>query len=76
VESAKYPERDRLTALQQIARPSMNLLRRLLSSKSTPRRLRVLATEKYSLACARRDLLKHARQNESRKDTDRSQQHA
>jgi hypothetical protein len=60
----KYSVKARVQALQQIPRPSLNLLRRLLSSNSTPRRLKLLAAEMYSLAMARRELLKHARQTE------------
>jgi hypothetical protein len=71
VEDPKHTCRARLAALQRIGRPSMSLLRRLLASPTTPRRLKLLAAEMYALAVARKELFKNARQIESRKDTDR-----
>jgi hypothetical protein len=61
VENKKFPAKARLMALDQIPRPSLNLLRRLLSSESTPRRLRLLAAQKYSIAMARKELTRNAR---------------
>jgi hypothetical protein len=60
VEDKKLPCKARMEALQQIARPSVELLRRLLASKSTPSRLRLLAAQKYDLAIARKELLREA----------------
>ena len=54
VEDKKLPCKARMEALQQIARPSVELLRRLLASKSTPSRLRMLAARKYELAMSRK----------------------
>jgi hypothetical protein len=62
VENRKFPAKARLMALEQIPRPSLSLLRRLLSSESTPRRLRLLAAQKYSIAVARKELIRNARQ--------------
>jgi hypothetical protein len=52
----RLPAKVRIAALSQILRPSLNLLRRLLSQRTTPPRLRVLAAQKYSLAVARKEL--------------------
>jgi hypothetical protein len=57
----RLPAKSRIIALEQIARPSLNLLRRLLSQKSTPPKLRLLAAHKYTLAVARKELT-HAAQ--------------
>lgn len=62
VENQKFPAKARLMALEQIPRPSLSLLRRLLSSESTPRKLRLLAAQKYSIAVARKELIRNARQ--------------
>ncbi len=56
VEDTRLPAKSRLMALEQIARPSLNLLRRLLAAKSTPPKLRLLAAQKYSIAMARKEL--------------------
>jgi hypothetical protein len=61
VEDTKLAAKYRLTALEQMNRPSLRLLRRLLSAKSTPAKLRLLAAHKYDLAASRRDLLKNAK---------------
>ena len=58
----RIPAKARIMALEQIARPSLNLLRRLLSQRTTPPRLRLLAASKYTLAVARKELLTHAPQ--------------
>jgi hypothetical protein len=58
--SGRFSAKDRLFALEQIPRPSLSLLRRLLSAKRTPRRLRLLAAQRYSLAIARRELVRNA----------------
>jgi hypothetical protein len=62
VENGKFPAKTRLMALEQIARPSLSLLRRLLSSKSTPSKLRLLAAERYSIGVARKELIRNAKQ--------------
>lgn len=55
VMDTRLPAKSRIIALEQIARPSLNLLRRLLSQKSTPARLRLLAASKYADAIAREE---------------------
>jgi hypothetical protein len=45
VEDKRLPCKARMEALEQIARPSVELLRRLLASKSTPSRLRAGSKE-------------------------------
>ena len=59
VEDTRLPAKSRLMALEQIARPSLNLLRRLLAAKSTPPKLRLLAAQKYSIAMARKELTRN-----------------
>jgi hypothetical protein len=49
----------RAHALAQMLRPSISLLRKLLSAKDTPKVVRLLATELYAVACTRRELLRH-----------------
>jgi hypothetical protein len=56
VENRRFSAKDRLYALEQIPRPSLSMLRRLLSAERTPRKLRMLAAQKYSLAMARKEL--------------------
>jgi hypothetical protein len=46
----------RIAAFQRIIRPSLNLVRKLLSAKKTPPRLRLIVAEKYALAFSRRKL--------------------
>ena len=58
----RLPCKARVKALEQIARPSLNLLRRLLRLKTTPPRLRLLAAQKYAVAMTRLELMKNARQ--------------
>ncbi|HWO36548.1 MAG TPA: hypothetical protein VNO32_47805 [Candidatus Acidoferrum sp.] len=53
----RLPAKARIIALEQIARPSLNLLRRLLSQKTTPPRLRLLAS-KYAAAIAEKEVRK------------------
>jgi hypothetical protein len=62
VENVKLAAKVRTMALEQIPRPSLSLLRRLLASKSTPSKLRLLAAQKYSLQVTRKELLKNARE--------------
>ena len=61
VEDTKLPGKHRLAALEQMRRPSICLLRRLLAARSTPAKLRLLAAHKYDLAISRRELLKNAK---------------
>ena len=61
----RLPCKARVKALEQIARPSLNLLRKLLRLKTTPPRLRLLAAEKYAVATTRLELTKNARQKQS-----------
>lgn len=56
VEDSRLPAKARLMALEQIPRPSLSLLRRLLAAKSTPAKLRLLAAQKYDLAISRKEL--------------------
>lgn len=63
---AKLPCKTRLEALDQLKRPSVNLLRKLLASPLTPGRLRLAAAKKYDLEIARREL--NARQEHPAKD--------
>ena len=56
VEDTKLPAKARLMALEQIPRPSLSLLRRLLALKSTPAKLRILAAQKYTVVVARKEL--------------------
>jgi hypothetical protein len=42
--------KSRIMALEQIATPSLNLLRRLLAANSTPPKLRLLAAQKHESA--------------------------
>jgi hypothetical protein len=56
----RQPARARIAALQQIARPSLSLLRRLLSQRTTPPRLRLLAAQRYALAVARKELTRES----------------
>jgi hypothetical protein len=53
VEDTKLPAKSRILALEQIARPSLNLLRRFLAAKSTSPKLRPLAAQKYEIEIAR-----------------------
>ncbi len=46
LEDSRLPARARIMALEQIAQPSLNLLSRLLSQRTTPPRLRLLAASK------------------------------
>jgi len=62
VADTRLPAKSRVMALEQIARPSLNLLRRLLAAKSTPPKLRLLAAQKYSVAMARKELLNGEKQ--------------
>lgn len=50
------PNKVRLEAFNQISRPSLNMLRRLLSAKTTPSKLRLAAARKYELEVARKEL--------------------
>jgi hypothetical protein len=59
VEDKRLPCKARVMALEQIARPSLNLLRRLLAANSTPPKLRVLAAQKYTLAVTRKELIRN-----------------
>jgi hypothetical protein len=61
VEDTRLPAKLRLAALEQMRRPSLSLLRRLLAAKSTPPKLRILAAQKYDLAISRKELLKNAK---------------
>jgi len=53
----RLPARAGIMALEQIARPYLNLLRRLLSQKTTPPRLRLLAASKYADPTAMKESL-------------------
>jgi hypothetical protein len=53
---ARLPAKTRLEAFNQISRPSLNLLRRLLSAKTTPSKLKLAAARKYELEVARKEL--------------------
>jgi hypothetical protein len=53
VEDTRLPAKSRILALEQIAQPSLNLLRRLLAAKSTPLKLRLLAAQKYEIEISR-----------------------
>jgi hypothetical protein len=55
-EDKRLPAKVRVAALQQIPRPSMNLLRRLLKADAAPSTLRLLACQKYQIAMTRRAL--------------------
>jgi hypothetical protein len=68
VEDSRLPAKARTMALEQIPRPSLALLRRLLAAQSTPPKLRLLAAQKYTLAVARKELMKRARQTQPRTD--------
>ena len=59
VADTRLPAKSRIMALEQIARPSLNLLRRLLAAKFTPPKLRLLAAVKYSIAMARKELTRN-----------------
>jgi hypothetical protein len=59
---SRLPARVRVAALNQLARPSVNMLRTLLSAKSTPPKLRILACEKYQIAMTRKELNDRAKQ--------------
>jgi hypothetical protein len=61
VMDTRLPAKSRIIALEQMARPLLNLLRRLLSQKPTPPKLRLLAADKYTLAVARKELTHAAR---------------
>jgi hypothetical protein len=60
VEAKKLPTKDRIAALNKIARPSLSLLRRLLHP-SNPAKLRLAAARIYELAMIRRELAKKAK---------------
>jgi hypothetical protein len=49
VEDPRLSARVRVAALQQIPRPSLSLLRRLLKAGASPPTLRLLACEKYQV---------------------------
>jgi len=55
VEAKKLPAKSRVQALNNIARPSLSLLRRLLHP-SQPAKLRLRAAELYEVAMTRRSL--------------------
>jgi hypothetical protein len=57
---SRYSVKARVMALEQITRPAVSFLRRLLSAKDTPRRLRLLATQKYALEMTRAELTRNA----------------
>jgi hypothetical protein len=65
----RLPNKVRLEAFAQIARPSLNMLRRLLSAKTTPTKLRLAAARAYELEYARKELNE---QNDARTDSHRS----
>jgi hypothetical protein len=67
VEDSRLPCKARVIALEQIGRPSLSLLRRLLAAKSTPPKLRLMAAQKYSVAMTRKELL-NARKNSTGSD--------
>ena len=70
VENTRLPAKARLMALEQIARPSLSSLRRLLAAESTPPKLRLLAAQKYTLAIARKELIRNARSRQRQVGTD------
>src|SRR5258708_31392389 len=71
----KFSARDRLHAFLQITRPSLAMMRRLLASPRTPRKLRMAAAEKYSTAMARKELVSNARQKKIGTDRQRPVEH-
>jgi hypothetical protein len=56
-EDVRLSEKNRLAALNKVERPSLSMLRRLIS-KSSPPKLRFRASELYEIAIARHDLLR------------------
>lgn len=64
----------RIEALAQF-RPSLHLLRKLLSSASTPTKLRIAAARQYQLEISRRELMRNARSTSVAKDSSRPEQH-
>jgi hypothetical protein len=58
-EDKRLPVKDRIAALNKIARPSLSMLRRLVH-QDTPAKLRLRSVQLYAVAITRRDLLKGA----------------
>ena len=56
VEHPRSSQKVKLAALQQLQRPSLAMLLRLLSNPATPSRLLAMASEKYSIVIVRREL--------------------
>jgi hypothetical protein len=69
-ENTRLPAKARVMALEQIPRPSLAMLRRLLAAESTPPKLRLLAAQKYTLAVARKELIRNARTRQKQAKTD------
>jgi hypothetical protein len=46
---SRQPAKTSIAAFAQIVRPSRNLMRRLLSAKRTPARLRLIVAQKYDM---------------------------
>jgi hypothetical protein len=58
---SRQPTKIRIAAFAHILRPSLTLMRRLLTAKKTPPRLRLIVAEKYDLAISRRKLQRDAK---------------
>jgi hypothetical protein len=56
---SRLPAKHRMAALENIERPSLNLLRRLLAAKSTPTKLRLIVARRYALEITRRELVRN-----------------
>jgi hypothetical protein len=63
VETKKLPAKDKIAALNKIARPSLSLLRRLLHP-SNPAKVRLAAAKLYEVAMTRRELTKKPKTKE------------
>jgi hypothetical protein len=46
-----------VAAFEQILRPSLRLMRRLLGAKKTPPRLKLIVARRYAVAMSRKELL-------------------
>jgi hypothetical protein len=55
--NSRLPAKTRVTALNEIERPSLALLRSLLFQKSPPSKLRLAVTKKYAVEVTRRELI-------------------
>jgi hypothetical protein len=66
-EDKRQPQKNRISALNKIARPSLSMLRRLCSA-TTPPKLRYAASLLYEKAMARKSLTQ--KETKTKKDVD------